>query len=60
MLEKYYITLSSEASKKKETAPSDSGRGGSKVSFGDNITPGKISDVMKQIRKGGLESLKPK
>jgi hypothetical protein len=58
MLEKHYVTLSEEALKKKETAPSDSGRGGSKVSFGDNITPGKLSDVMGQIRKeGGLKSL---
>jgi chromosome segregation ATPase len=59
MLEKHYIALSEKASKKKETVPSDSGRGGSKVSFGDNIKPGKIGDVMAQIRKeGGLKSLK--
>jgi uncharacterized protein YhaN len=57
MLEKHYITLSTEASKKKETVASDSGRGGSKVSFGDNITPGSLSDVMGQIRKEGLGSL---
>jgi len=57
MLEKHYIVLSKEASKKKETVPSDSGRGGSKVSFGDNITPGKLTDVMGQIRKEGLSSL---
>jgi hypothetical protein len=61
MLEKHYIALSEQALKKKETVPSDSGRGGSKVSFGDNIKPGKLSDVMSQIRKdGGLKSLKPK
>jgi chromosome segregation ATPase len=60
MLEKHYVTLSKDASKKKEIVPSDSGRGGSKVSFGDNIKPGKISDVMSQMRKGGLESLKQK
>lgn len=58
MLENEYITLAAEASKKKETAPSDNGRGGSKVSIGDNITPGKVDDVMAQIRKeGGLKSL---
>jgi chromosome segregation ATPase len=57
MLEDEYIALESEASKKEKTAPSDNGRGGSKVSFGDNITPGKLHDVMGQIRKEGLASL---
>ena len=53
MLEEEYITLKAEASKKEKSDPSDNGRGGSKVGFGDNITPGKIDDVMSQIRKGG-------
>jgi chromosome segregation ATPase len=58
MLEGYYVNLKAEAEKTKETIPSDNGRGGSKVSFGDNITPGKLDDVMGQIRKGGLAALK--
>jgi len=58
MLEDEYIVLKAEASKEEKTAPSDNGRGGSKVSFGDNITPGKLGDVMSQIRKDGLSSIK--
>ena len=58
MLEEQYVTLKEEASKKETVIPSDNGRGGSKVSFGDNITPGKFGDVMSQIRKEGLSSLK--
>lgn len=58
LLEKHYINLKAEAEKTKETIPSDNGRGGSKASFGDNITPGKIDDVMGQVRKGGLAALK--
>ena len=59
MLENEYIALADEASKKKkETVTSDNGRGGSKVGFGDNIKPGKLHDVMGQIRKeGGLKAL---
>lgn len=58
MLEEEYIALKAEASKKETVIPSDNGRGGSKVTFGDNITPGKLHDVVGQIRKEGLASLK--
>jgi chromosome segregation ATPase len=58
MIEKYYIQLSEKAVVKKETTPSDNGHGGSKTTFGDNIKPGKLNDVMGQIRKdGGLKAL---
>jgi chromosome segregation ATPase len=60
MLEKQYISLAKDASGKDKPAPSDNGRGGSKTSFGDDIKPGKLTDVMSQIRKGGLAALKKK
>ena len=58
MLEKHYASLKQAETKSKTVIPSDNGRGGSKVSFGDNITPGKFSDVVSQIRKGGMAALK--